>query len=89
MEYLLDKDKLHKIYDQSPQKAAHKRVKYVPSPRNEYDLSQKDFNSSVGKNYYEDSLQQNKAVPQNQLQLSIQKMVAEMSQKSILISQEH
>lgn len=44
MEYKIDKDKLHKIYDQSPQKTNHKRVKYVASPRSVLDLSQKDFN---------------------------------------------
>ena len=86
MEFKIDKDKLHKIYDQGSQKAAHKRVQYVPSPRSELDRSQKDFNAKVGKNYYEDSLPQNKAVPQNQLQLSIQKMVAELTQQPMLIS---
>ena len=89
MEYKIDKGYLNKIYDQSPQKTSPKRVQYVPSTRSELDRSQKDFNSQVGKNYYEESLPQNKAVPQNQLQLSIQKMIAELTQQPVLISSEH
>lgn len=49
----------------------------------------KDFNKQVGSNYYDDSLSLNQPAEKDPLAMEIQKAIADMSQKVVLISDEH
>lgn len=86
--YRIDPDQLDETLKKHADQPAP-RLQFVGSPRSPLERSQKDFNKQVGSNYYDDNLQLNQAPQQNPLAMSIQREIAEMSQKVVLVSEEH
>lgn len=64
-------------------------IKFEPSPRTENDTINKDFNKSLGKNYYDENLQVNKPPEPNKLEMTIQQQIANISKKLVLLEPVH
>ena len=68
---------------------APKEIKYMPKIINEMNASQAQFNKRLSQNYYDDALRENRPETPNKLVVGIQREIAELSKKMILLSQEH
>jgi len=89
LEYFISENNLEAVLKKAMHVPPPRELSFKKTERDELRASQQDFTKNLSTNYYDEQLAVNQAEPKNALIFSIQKEIAEMSKKLLLVSPAH